>query len=151
MTLNSAAIIALVIGLSVTSSCDRGSREMKTNASSVRGVLGLELPPWVMGAQFHSERAMGLLAYLRCEIPADRLDEFLRSSPIFPDVPVRSTEPVRFSSYNTTSPWWKPAELHAPTYREKTGQRGRWRTSSYLATEPRGGRLLVYFMYFEES
>ena len=130
--------------------CNDGRESMKSSAPSIEEVLGIALPAYVAEPRFHVERGMGLLAYLKLEVPSDRLDELLRSSPIFPETGTATEEPIRFAAYNDKQPWWTPSELQAPTYGSRTGQRGKWQTSSFLAADRRGDRTLVYFMYFEE-
>ena len=126
-------------------------KTMSTKPSSIKEVLGFELPEYVTTSQFHSESGMGLIAYLKCTIPSEKLDAFLQHSPMFPDSVTIVEEPIRFASYNTKSSWWSPSELKAPVYGSKIGQRDKWRTSSYLAADEDGkGRILIYFLYIEE-
>lgn len=140
---------ALLVAVSLCA-CNDGRESMKSSAPSTEDVLGLSLPAYVAEPRFHVERGMGQLAYLKLEVPTDRLDELLRSSPIFPETATATEEPIRFATYNTGQPWWTPSELQAPTYGSRTGRNGKWQTSSYLAADRRGDRTLVYFMYFEE-
>jgi hypothetical protein len=143
-----AVAAALLAG--VLWACNDGRESMKSSAPATEEVLGLTLPAYAAEPRFHVERGMGLLAYLKLEIPSDKLDELLRSSPLFPEAAMATEEPIRFAAYNTGQPWWTPAELKAPAYGSKTGRRDRWQTSSFLAVDRRGDRTLVYFMYFEE-
>lgn len=140
---------ALLVAVSLCA-CNDGRESMKSSAPSTEDVLGLSLPAYVAEPRFHVERGMGQLAYLKLEVPTDRLDELLRSSPIFPETATATEEPIRFATYNTGQPWWTPSELQAPAYGSRSGRRGKWQTSSYLAADRRGDRTLVYLMYFEE-
>jgi hypothetical protein len=140
---------ALLVAVTLCA-CNDGRESMKSSAPSIEDVLGFSLPAYVAEPRFHVERGMGLLAYLKLEVPSDRLDELLRSSPLFPEAATATEEPIRFAAYNAGQPWWTPSELQAPTYGARTGRRGKWQTSSFLAIDRRGDRTLVYFMYFEE-
>jgi hypothetical protein len=143
-------VLAALLLAGVICACNDGRETMKSSAPSTEEVLGLTLPAYAAEPHFHVERGMGLLAYLKLEIPSDKLDELLRSSPLFPDGATAAEEPIRFASYNTGQPWWTPAELESPAYGSKTGRRDKWQTSSFVAVERQGDRTLVYFMYFEE-
>jgi len=93
---------------------------------------------------------MGLLAFLRCRVPTDRVHELMNSSDLFPQDAKESEEPISFASYNRSASWWRPDEIRDPLYGVRKGHRNKWRTSSYLALGAEAATTVVYLMYFEE-
>jgi hypothetical protein len=140
-----AALLCILLG-----ACHDEKTPMRHENATIEKVLGFSLPGYASACHFHSESAMGLFAYLKCELPSERLQDFLQTSPLLPDAVEDTAEPTPFASYNRGAPWWNPSELAAPRYGVRRGQRGTWKTSSYLAADPRQDRTIVYFLYMEE-
>ncbi len=116
----------------------------------VKKALGLDIPEYVDNLYFESERLMGLMAYLRFDVPINQFDDLLNISPLFPKDVSDKVEPIDFSVYNDQSDWWKPEELTNPKFGETYGNRAKWTTSSYMACRFNQDSVQVYFMYFEE-
>ena len=140
-----AALLCIVI-----SACNDEEAPVKQEHASTEKVLGFSLPDYAAGCHFHSESMMGLFAYLKCEVPSEALQEFLQTSPLVPDTIGDTKEPIPFATYNRGASWWNPSALNAPRYGVKRGQRGKWRTGSYIAVDRRPEGTVVYFMYIEE-
>ncbi|MEZ4361516.1 MAG: hypothetical protein R3B48_15120 [Kofleriaceae bacterium] len=128
-----------------------GQGSMQGKSPTVKEVLGFSLPSYVVRSEFSVERGMDLLAYLKVEVPQEKLNSFLEISPLFPTPDPARSEPIRFASYNTTQKWWTPGELATPSYGSKEGRRDKWTTSSYLAVSCSAVTCLLYFIYMEEA